>query len=76
MNETYVTFALDVQLNDHEDWIAAGTKVKVSDNPFHVNRFEDAIPVIITEGFAYNGDKMKFEPHVEWFMKCSFVKTR
>ena len=76
MTDTFVTFALDVQLNDDEDWIASGTKVKVSDSKFHLIRYEDAIPVIITEAFDIDEDKVEFTPYVEWFMKNSFVETR
>lgn len=76
MNYKYVTFALDVQLNDNEDWIPKGTKVRVSDNEYHLNRHEGFIPVIITEAMDYDGDRVEFDPYVEWFNEKSFVEFK
>lgn len=68
-----VTFAFDCQLNNQEDFIKEGSVVEVSDNEFYIHRYENSIPVIITEGYNCKGKKIAFEPYVEWFMKESFV---
>jgi mRNA-degrading endonuclease HigB of HigAB toxin-antitoxin module len=69
-----LTFKFDCQLNDNEDWIKEGTKVQVSSNQFHVNRFKDSTPVIITEALDIDGNKVKLIPYVEWFMNSCFVE--
>jgi hypothetical protein len=71
-----LTFAFDVQLDQDENYIEEGTVVKVSDSPFHLNRWEDSVPVIITEAFSYEGKKFSIPATVEWFMKSSFAELR
>lgn len=66
-----LTFKMDCQLNDNEDWIAAGTKVEVSINQFH-HKYKDSAPVIITEAYDYYGNPVKINPMVEWFGNSSF----
>ena len=67
-----LTFAFDVQFNDKEDWVAAGTEVNVSDNEFHLSRWEDSTPVIIKEVFTYKGKCIEIDPTVEWFSNNTF----
>jgi hypothetical protein len=67
-----LTFAFDVQISDQEDWIPEGTVVKVSENPFHLNRWQDSTPVIITEYYTYNGEVVEVTPYVEWFANDTF----
>lgn len=71
-----LTFAFDVQLNDQEDYISEGTQVKISDNPFHLTRYEGFTPVIITEAYSYNGNKLTITSYVEWFTCESFIELR
>lgn len=71
-----LTFALDVELNEREDWIAKGTKVQISDGDFHLKRFKDSIPVIITNAYNYKGMIFKIDPYVEWFTSRSFEELR
>lgn len=70
-----LTFKFDVTLDSNtESWIREGTVVEVSDNPFYVNRFEDSTPVIITEAYTYEGQKITFPATVEWFMNTCFIE--
>jgi hypothetical protein len=71
-----LTFAFDVQLNDQEDFIAAGTQVEVSDNPLYLNRHNDFTPVIITSAYNYNGKTIKINQITEWFSNNSFIELR
>lgn len=71
-----LTFAFDCQLNDNEDWIKGGTVVNVSDNPFYLKRHKDATPVIITEVYNYEGEKIEIVPTVEWFINSSFEELK
>jgi hypothetical protein len=70
-----LTFAFDCQL-DNEDWIKEGTVVMVSDNEYYVKRFRDSTPVIITEAYTYEGEKISIPATVEWFDNNSFVELR
>jgi hypothetical protein len=70
-----LTFAFDCQL-DNEDWIKEGTVVMVSDNEYYVKRFRDSTPVIITEAYTYEGEKISIPDTVEWFDNNSFVELR
>jgi hypothetical protein len=64
-----VTFAFDVQLNDNEDWIKEGTKVSIYDHPL---KKTDAVPVIITKYWNFEGKELEQSPNYEWFMVRSF----
>ncbi len=71
-----LTFNLDCELNENGEWIKKNTVIVVSDNEFYLNRYENTIPVIITEGYNCRGKKrLHLSPYVEWFMKESFVRV-
>lgn len=68
-----LTFAFDVQLNDNEDYIKAGTKVRIYDHPI---KKSDCTPVIIDKAWTYEGKE--FTPDCityEWFMNSSFIES-
>lgn len=69
-----LTFVCDVQLNDNEDWIEAGTVVTVSDNIHHVNKYEHSVPVVVNEAYDMKGNKKKVNDTIVWFSKGSFVE--
>lgn len=71
-----LTFAFSVQLNDNEDFIKEGTVLKVSNNPYYLKRFEDATPVIITEAYTHNGEKITGMHYTEWFSNETFVELK
>jgi hypothetical protein len=71
-----LTFAFDTQLDDAEIWIKEGIVVQVSDNEYYVKRFRDSTPVIITEAYTYEGEKIIIPATVEWFNNSSFVELR
>jgi hypothetical protein len=68
-----LTFAFDCQLNDEEDFIKAGTKVKVIDDG---KQYEGYAAVVITDGYSYHGEPIQFIPFVDHFLKGSFVELR
>jgi hypothetical protein len=68
-----LTFAFDCQLNDEEDYIKAGTKVKVSETG---KQYEGYAAVVITDGYSYHGEPIQFIPFVDYFLKESFVELR
>lgn len=65
----YLTFALDVQLNDNEDWIAEGTVVEIYNTPRDSKGFT---PVIITHGYTHSGEPITLDPYYEFFSNSSF----
>jgi hypothetical protein len=67
-----LTFAFDCQLNE-EDYIKAGTKVKVSETG---KQYEGYAAVVITDGYSYHGEPIQFIPFVDHFLKESFVELR
>lgn len=69
MNMNEVTFKMDCNLNDNEDWIAAGTKVAISDR--YNNRKKDTTWVIIKKAFSFEGKEIELNEHVE-FMNVAF----
>jgi hypothetical protein len=67
-----LTFAFDCQLNE-EDYIKAGTKVKVSETG---KQYEGFAAVVITEGYSHKDEAIRFIPFVDHFLKESFVEFR
>lgn len=67
-----LTFNLDVQLDHDENWIAKNTVVQVADDAW--KQYEGFTPVIITDAYDYNGNKIKVNKIVDYFSNCSFVE--
>jgi hypothetical protein len=66
-----LTFKMDCQLNDNEDWIAEGTKVEI-DNRLH-NTKNDCTWVKITKAFSFEGQELQLnESHL--FLNISFTE--
>lgn len=64
-----LTFAFDVQLNNHEQYIPKGTVVEIADTKQH----EGLFPVIITEVKSLIDHKIvKIDPTVEYFFNFNF----
>jgi translation elongation factor P/translation initiation factor 5A len=67
-----LTFSCDSQLNDQEDYIKEGTKVKVYSHPLKKN---GAVAVIIEKAFSHEGKELNLIPHYEWFLNVSFTEN-
>lgn len=74
----YVTFKSDSTLNENTGhWIAEGTRVKVNYSKFEPEYFQQQLdkgylPVIIEEGYDYDGNRVAYDPYTEWFSIGSF----
>jgi hypothetical protein len=68
-----LTFAFDCQLNDQEDYIKEGTKVKIYDHPLKKPGFT---PVIIESAHTYKEKAIKVPSKHEWFANTAFIELR
>jgi hypothetical protein len=65
-----LTFAFDCQLNDQEDYVKEGTKVKVYDHPLKKPGFT---AVIIKKAINCQGNTINLMPKYEWFVNVAFM---
>jgi hypothetical protein len=67
-----LTFAFDAQLNDQEDYIPAGTQVKVYNT---WRQHEGFTPVLVEAALTYKGKPITVN-QVEYFTNQTFVENR
>lgn len=68
-----LTFAFDCQLNNQEDYVKEGTKVKVYDHPL---KKPDFTAVIIEKAINCQGNTINLMPNHEWFVNAAFIELR
>jgi hypothetical protein len=64
-----LTFAFDCQLNNNEDYIKEGTKVRVYNHPLKKQGFT---AVVIEAAFNHKGKEITFPSTYEWFSNAAF----
>lgn len=66
-----LTVKFDLQLNDDEDFLKEGMKLRFAEE---ARVHEGFVAVEITNAFSHEGDPIEFVPFVDYFTPASFVE--